>query len=69
MEIDTEVPVKPKKISYQKALKLYRQARENQIPDDVPVLKRLNQSIQSYERFKKQCAEYLKFREKLKAKG
>ena len=33
------------------------------------MLKRLNQSIQSYERYKKQCGDYLKFREKLKVKG
>jgi hypothetical protein len=37
MEVDWK-----KKITYQKALKLQRQARESQIPDDIPVLRRLN---------------------------
>ncbi len=50
-------------------MKLQRQAKESQIPDDIPVLKRLNQSVLNYEKFKRQCGEYLKFREKLKTKG
>jgi len=60
--------VKPK-ISYQKAMRLQRQARESQIPDDIPVLKRLNQSVLSFEKFKRQCVEYYRFRERLRTKG
>lgn len=41
VEFKQEDPDKHK-ISYQKALRLQRQARASHIPDDIPVLKRLN---------------------------
>lgn len=61
-------PVKPK-ISYQKAMELQRQARDQQIPDDIPVLKRLNQSVQRFEKFRRLCTDYYRFRDKIKLKG
>ena len=57
------------KISYQKAMKLQRQARESQIPEDIPVLKRLNQSVERFEKFRRQCTEYYRFRDRIKQKG
>ena len=44
VEVDEIMP--PMKISYYEAIKLQKQAKENQIPEDIPVLKRLNTSIQ-----------------------
>jgi hypothetical protein len=49
---------KKNKISYQKALKLQKQARESQIPDDIPVLRRLNQSVLKFEKFRRECSDY-----------
>jgi hypothetical protein len=57
------------KISYAKALRLQQQARASQIPEDIPVLKRLNQSIQRFEKFKKQCTDYARFRDRIRQKG
>ena len=44
-EIEVDEPMQPLKISYCEAIKLQKQAKENQIPEDIPVLKRLNTSI------------------------
>lgn len=59
----------PVKISYAKALRLQQQARAQQIPEDIPVLKRLTQSVHRFEKFKKRCADYFRFRERIKQKG
>jgi len=50
-------------------MELQRQAREQQIPDDIPVLKRLNQSVQRFEKFRRLCTDYYRFRDKIKMKG
>jgi hypothetical protein len=56
------------KLSYAKALRLQRQARESQIPEDIPVLRRLNSSVLKFEKFRRECADYFKFRERIKTK-
>lgn len=56
------------KLSYAKALRLQRQARESQIPEDIPVLRRLNQSVLKFEKFRRECADYFKFRDRIKTK-
>ena len=50
-------------------MKLQNQAKDSNIPDDIPVLKKLNQSIQRFDKFKRQCNEYYRFRENIKKKG
>ena len=64
-----ELPYESHRISYQKALKLQSQARESQIPDDIPVLRKLNQSILKYEKFIRECAYYQRFLQSMKAQG
>ena len=69
-----EIPSTPEnassgKITYQKALKLQSQARESQIPDDIPVLRKLNQSILKYEKFIRECADYQRFLDKIGEQG
>lgn len=53
-------------MSYEKALRLQRQARESQIPEDIPVLRRLNQSVMKFEKFRRECSDYKKFRSRIK---
>jgi hypothetical protein len=41
-------------------------ARERHIPEDIPILRKLNESVGRFERFRKEYADYRRFRERMK---
>lgn len=43
--------------------------REQKIPEDIPILKQLNEAVARFEKFKKDYNDYKKFRERMKRYG